>query len=188
MKTSGLRLADSGGGAAAHTRAHNRGILADLGAKWRSPNKTHKSFKMFGSGFAPQSKRHWVGNLRPIGNRPVATLNVFSTGKASESTMTSNQLNRARVADLHMTMAGYVERGDIPGIVTLIGRGGEIHVDAIGMKTVGGKEPMRRDTIFRVASMTKPIAAAATILSIGLLASLQMPAPFCGLPLCGAGW
>ena len=67
MKTSGLRLADSGGGAAAHTRAHNRGILADVGAKWRSPNKTHKSFKMFGSGFAPQSKRHWVGNLRPIG-------------------------------------------------------------------------------------------------------------------------
>jgi CubicO group peptidase (beta-lactamase class C family) len=78
--------------------------------------------------------------------------------------MTTNKLNPARVADLHMTMAGHVERGDIPGIVTLIGRGGETHVDAIGMKTVGGKEPMRRDTIFRVASMTKPIAAAATMI------------------------
>ena len=87
MKTSGLRLADSGGGAAAHTRAHNRGILADVGAKWRSPNKTHKSFKMFGSGFAPQSKRHWVGNLRLIRNRPVATPDAFSTGCAGLSTV-----------------------------------------------------------------------------------------------------
>jgi CubicO group peptidase (beta-lactamase class C family) len=53
-----------------------------------------------------------------------------------------------------MTMADHVEREDIPGIVTLIGRDDEIHVDAIGMKNVGGKEPMRRDTIFRVASIT----------------------------------
>jgi hypothetical protein len=58
--------------------------------------------------------------------------------------MAGNKLNQARVADLHMTMAGYVERGDIPGIVTLIGRGDEVHVDAIGVKAVDGKEPMRR--------------------------------------------
>jgi hypothetical protein len=37
--------------------------------------------------------------------------------------MTTNKLNKARATDLHMTMTGYVERGDIPGIVTLIGRG-----------------------------------------------------------------
>jgi CubicO group peptidase (beta-lactamase class C family) len=63
-------------------------------------------------------------------------------------------------------MTGYVERGDIPGIVTLIGRGDEIHVDAIGTKAVGGKEPMRRDTIFRIASITKPITAAATMILV----------------------
>src|SRR6267154_199985 len=72
--------------------------------------------------------------------------------------MITNELNKARVADLHIAMTGYVERGDIPGIVTLIGRGDEIHVNAIGMQTVDGKEPMRRDTIFRIASITKPIA------------------------------
>ncbi len=65
-----------------------------------------------------------------------------------------------------MTMTGYVERGDIPGIVALIARGDEIHVDAIGMKAVGGKDPMRRDTIFRIASITKPITAAATMILI----------------------
>jgi CubicO group peptidase (beta-lactamase class C family) len=80
--------------------------------------------------------------------------------------MSTDKLNQARAADLHMTMTGYVERGDIPGIVTLIGRGDEIHVDAIGMKTIGGKEPMRRDTIFRIASITKPIAGAATMILV----------------------
>jgi CubicO group peptidase (beta-lactamase class C family) len=78
--------------------------------------------------------------------------------------MTTNKLNKERVSDLHLTMAGYVERSDIPGIVTLIARGDEIHVDAMGTKTVNGTEPMRRDTIFRIASITKPIAAAAMIL------------------------
>jgi CubicO group peptidase (beta-lactamase class C family) len=80
--------------------------------------------------------------------------------------VTTNQLNKARVADLHLAMSGHVERGDVPGIVTLVGRGEEIHVDAIGTKTIGGKEPMRHDTIFRIASITKPIAAAATMILI----------------------
>jgi len=53
--------------------------------------------------------------------------------------MTTNKLNKARVADLHMTMTDHVERGDIPGIVALIGRGDEIYVDAIGVKNVGAK-------------------------------------------------
>lgn len=80
--------------------------------------------------------------------------------------MTTNKLSKVGIADLHMTMTCHVERGDIPGIVTLIGRGDEIHVDAIGMKTVGGKEPMRRDTIFRIASITKPITAAANMILV----------------------
>jgi CubicO group peptidase (beta-lactamase class C family) len=67
---------------------------------------------------------------------------------------------------LHAAMAGFVERGDIPGIVTLVARGDEVQVDAIGMKTVGGGEPMRPDTIFRIASITKPIAAAATMILV----------------------
>ncbi|HXB71893.1 MAG TPA: serine hydrolase domain-containing protein [Candidatus Acidoferrales bacterium] len=80
--------------------------------------------------------------------------------------MTTNELNKSRIAELHIAMTAYVERGDIPGIITLIGRSDEIHVDAIGMKTVDGKEPMRRDTIFRIASITKPIAAAATMILV----------------------
>jgi CubicO group peptidase (beta-lactamase class C family) len=78
----------------------------------------------------------------------------------------STHEDTGRLADLHRTMAGYVERGDIPGIVTLIGRGTEVHVDAFGTKAAGGTDPMRRDTIFRIASITKPITAAATMILV----------------------
>jgi len=67
---------------------------------------------------------------------------------------------------MHNVLAGYVERGEAPGIVTLVSRRGELHVDAIGKKAVGGSDPIRRDTIFRIASMTKPIAAAAAMMLV----------------------
>ena len=54
----------------------------------------------------------------------------------------------------------------MPGLVTLVSRRGETHVDAIGTKAFGGDEPMRRDTIFRIASMTKPITAAAAMILV----------------------
>jgi CubicO group peptidase (beta-lactamase class C family) len=66
---------------------------------------------------------------------------------------------------MHDVMAGYVERGDVPGIVTLISRRGEMHVDAIGAQAAGG-DPIRRDTIFRISSLTKPIVAAATMILV----------------------
>jgi CubicO group peptidase (beta-lactamase class C family) len=67
---------------------------------------------------------------------------------------------------MHDVMAGYVERGELPGLVTLISRRGEVHVDVLGMKSVGSIDPMRRDTIFRIASMTKPITAAAAMILV----------------------
>src|SRR5438045_393365 len=67
---------------------------------------------------------------------------------------------------MHDRMAGYVERGDVSGLVTLVSRRGEVHVDAIGMKAVSDSDPMRRDTIFRISSMTKPITAAATMILV----------------------
>jgi hypothetical protein len=43
---------------------------------------------------------------------------------------------------MHDDMAGHVERGDVPGIVTLVSQRGEAHVDAIGMMALGGNDPM----------------------------------------------
>ncbi len=80
--------------------------------------------------------------------------------------MSTGGLSTARLGRMHDVMAGYVERGDVPGIVTLVSRRGEVHSDAIGMQAIGGSDPMRRDTIFRISSMTKPITAAATMILV----------------------
>ncbi len=80
--------------------------------------------------------------------------------------MSSGGLSQARLARMNGVMAGHVERGDLPGLVTLISRRGEAHVDAIGTKAVGGSDSMRRDTIFRIASMTKPVAAVAAMILV----------------------
>src|SRR5215211_2538388 len=80
--------------------------------------------------------------------------------------MSTGGLSTARLGRMHDVMAGYVERGEVPGIVTLVSRRGEVHVDAIGMKAVGGSDPIRHDTIFRITSMTKPITAAATMILV----------------------
>src|SRR5438876_10421727 len=80
--------------------------------------------------------------------------------------MTTRELSQRRLRRMHDVIAGQVERGELPGLVTLVSRRGETHVDAIGMKAIGGHDPMRRDTIFRIASMTKPITAAATMILV----------------------
>jgi CubicO group peptidase (beta-lactamase class C family) len=80
--------------------------------------------------------------------------------------MTKEGLSRVRFGRIHEVMAAHVERGDVPGLVTLVSRRGEIHVNTIGTKAVGGIEPMTRDTIFRIASMTKPITAVATMILV----------------------
>jgi len=75
-------------------------------------------------------------------------------------------LSRARLGRMHDVMAGYVERGDVPGLVTLVSRRGVVHVDVIGTQAFEDPTPMRRDTIFRISSMTKPITAAATMILV----------------------
>src|SRR5437667_859656 len=80
--------------------------------------------------------------------------------------MSTGGLSRARLGRMHDVMTGYVERGEVPGLVTLVSRRGEVHVDAIGTLAYEDSDPMQRDTIFRISSMTKPIIAAATMILV----------------------
>jgi CubicO group peptidase (beta-lactamase class C family) len=66
----------------------------------------------------------------------------------------------AAQSSLHDRMAVHVSSGALPGLVTLVAAGDEVHVDAIGTLAFDDPEPMARDAIFRIASLTKPIAAA----------------------------
>src|SRR5215203_3420436 len=83
--------------------------------------------------------------------------------------MSTGGLSRTRLERMHdvmAVMAGHVDRGVVPGVITLVSRRGEVQVDAIGSRAFGDSDPMRRDTIFRVASVTKPIVAAAAMILV----------------------
>jgi len=71
--------------------------------------------------------------------------------------------SKARLARFGSLLAASVERGDMPGLVALIDRRGETHVEIHGHLAFGSVEKMRRDTIFRIASLTKPVVAAAAM-------------------------
>jgi CubicO group peptidase (beta-lactamase class C family) len=66
---------------------------------------------------------------------------------------------------LHDLLAEYVSDGSIPGAVGLVARGDKTEVAVIGSAAVDGA-PMGRDSIFRLASITKPITAAAVMMLI----------------------
>jgi CubicO group peptidase (beta-lactamase class C family) len=56
----------------------------------------------------------------------------------------------------------HVGDAGVPGVVALVARGDDVHVEALGRLSIGGP-PIRRDSLFRIASTTKPITAAATL-------------------------
>jgi CubicO group peptidase (beta-lactamase class C family) len=80
--------------------------------------------------------------------------------------MANGAFSKAGLARMHASMSRHVESGYVPGLVTLIARRDEVVVDAIGAMDVGGMRPMRRDTIFRIASLTKPVTAAAAMMLV----------------------
>ncbi len=75
-------------------------------------------------------------------------------------------MSNARLGRMHDVMLRHVEKGHVPGLVMLVSRRGAVHVDAIGLQAVDGNSPMRRDTIFRIASLTKPITSAAAMILV----------------------
>ncbi|MGW6984513.1 serine hydrolase domain-containing protein [Streptomyces sp. NPDC054932] len=80
------------------------------------------------------------------------------------------------MSDLRSLLESRVGDGSLPGAVALVARGEEVEVAAVGSLDTAGTAPMARDSLFRVASVTKPVTAAATMMLVedGLLA-LDLP-------------
>ncbi len=71
--------------------------------------------------------------------------------------------NKADAIDRRME--DFVEKGRAAGVVTLVAKDGKIaHLGAVGQADIAGKKPMRTDTLFAIASMTKPITATAVMI------------------------
>ncbi len=81
---------------------------------------------------------------------------------ASASPQQQSGLDPAKLAAIRTRMQDYVDQNQAAGLVTLVGRRGQVaHLEAVGFRDLEAKDPMRTDTIFRIASMTKPITAIA---------------------------
>jgi CubicO group peptidase (beta-lactamase class C family) len=72
-----------------------------------------------------------------------------------------------RLGRLTGAMQAHVDAGAVAGVVTLVHRRDEtVHSDVLGWQDEEAKIPMRRDTLFRVASMTKPIVSVAALMLV----------------------
>lgn len=88
-----------------------------------------------------------------------------ATGVASTATPESVGVSTERLGRLHRAMQAIVDRREAGGIVTLVARDGKvIDVHAAGFQNVESKAAMRTDSIFRIASMTKPITSVAVMM------------------------
>ncbi len=75
--------------------------------------------------------------------------------------------SKKALAEIGPALQGVVDSGTLSGAVTLLWRNGEI-VDAIavGKRDIERQLPMERDTVFRIASMTKPVTSVAALMLI----------------------
>ncbi len=80
--------------------------------------------------------------------------------------MSGSGLSNERLGRMHEVLGRHVESGAMPGLVAAVSRRGEVHCGAIGTMDVGGDRPMSTDSIFRLASLTKPIVAAAAMVLV----------------------
>lgn len=71
------------------------------------------------------------------------------------------------LARIRPAMQRYVDEGQVSGVVTLVARQGRVvHWDAVGFRDLASRDSLRRDDIFRIYSMTKPVTAVAVMMLV----------------------
>jgi CubicO group peptidase (beta-lactamase class C family) len=103
-------------------------------------------------------RRRWAGDGD---DRGAPELDIAIKAAA----VSTGGLSAERLSRLDDVLTGNIERGAVPGLVALVSRKGAVHVHVAGSKSIGGP-PMRRDTIFRISSMTKPVTAVAAMILV----------------------
>ena len=74
-------------------------------------------------------------------------------------------MSSERLTRIKPSMQAYVDKQQLAGVVTLVARRGKIvHFEEVGLLDLNRAEPLRRDSLFRIYSMTKPIVSAAAML------------------------
>jgi CubicO group peptidase (beta-lactamase class C family) len=91
---------------------------------------------------------------------------ALETAAERTQATTSSGLSQRRLERMHDSMSRHVGSGRLPGLVFAVSRHGRAHVEAIGTLAFDAAAPMRSDTIFRLASVTKPITAVAAMILV----------------------
>jgi CubicO group peptidase (beta-lactamase class C family) len=88
------------------------------------------------------------------------TAGISSVNRPEEVGLSSERLQR-----INEVVQRYIDSGQITGAVTVVARKGKVaHFEAQGLMDVESKTPMRRDAIFRMASMSKPVTGVAILM------------------------
>ena len=88
----------------------------------------------------------------------------FSIGKIDPE---AAGMNSARLARIPARMKEFVTAEETAGVVTLVVRHGHVaSLEAVGYQDLESKTPMRTDTVFRVASVTKPVTCAGIMILV----------------------
>src|SRR5258708_603463 len=91
--------------------------------------------------------------------RPLPLL-VFALSLLPIPLVRGGEPDSAELAEIRTRVQKVVDAGDLAGGVTLVGRrSGVISHQAVGVLNLESKQPMPKDALFRIASMTRPITA-----------------------------
>ena len=97
----------------------------------------------------------------------LGTLFSLNAATLPESKPEDVGLSTQRLARIHSMVAKHMDLGDITGAVMLVARNRRIaYVDVQGVMDLDSKKPVTRDTVFRIASMTKPVIGTAIMMML----------------------
>src|SRR5689334_20271111 len=98
--------------------------------------------------------------------RPVWAGGPMIAGRAGRRALGTHSSDEGPMSKLRDILQTHVSNGSVPGAVGLIARGDRVEVQAVGWAGTDGTYPMARDSIFRIASITKPVTAAAVMMLV----------------------
>lgn len=110
----------------------------------------------------PVSRRHFAALLGGVG----ATFTLASPTEALSAAMSANGSLGGTAGRVRAILQQHFARGYATGMVALVGTGDTAETVVVGQMAREIPAPMRRDSIFRIASMTKPMTAAAVMMLI----------------------
>src|SRR3954468_1538722 len=95
----------------------------------------------------------------------IVILTLFVANALASSVPNRAGLDEAKLREIPKRMQAFVDDSTIAGAVTLVARNGEVAaLDAVGFADIAAHKPMRTDSLFWIASMTKPITATAVMI------------------------